>query len=236
MFPLGEKFFVNVVHHYRNQIKNEALLADVEAFTKQEINHSKAHSYFNEQLVKLGYDIDFIEDILFRRFRKAKRMLSRKRQLAVVIAYEHFTALFGDVVLKDPRWFENVDPVYVDLLRWHAAEEIEHKSVAYNVYCEIKGDYLTRIVAMIISTFDFYKNLIGYMYLFLKHDGKHTSIKTWGSLFKFLFIRPASVFQLIPGYLRYFSPWFHPDNTDNAHLVKSWKDKYYTADSGVEQA
>ena len=65
------------------------------------------------------------------------------------------------------------------------------------------------------------------MYTFLKHDGKHRSVKTWLSLLRFQFVRPASFFQLAPSYLRYFLPNFHPNDIRNSELVNEWENEFY---------
>jgi predicted metal-dependent hydrolase len=235
MFPQGEKFFVHAVNHFKHRITDPQLTADVREFARQEINHSKAHNYFNEQLARQGYDIESIEATMEKRFSGIKRVMSKKRQLAAVIAYEHFTAIFGDIVLKDPKWLEGVDPMYAQLLRWHAAEEVEHKAVAYDVYQAIGGDYPTRIIAMLVAGFAFYRRLVSYMYTFLKQDGKHKSVKTWLSILRFQFVRPASFFQLAPSYFRYFLPNFHPNDIDNSYLVSEWENDAYSPASTSPQ-
>jgi predicted metal-dependent hydrolase len=36
-------------------------------------------------------------------------------------------------------------PVMLDLLRWHGAEEVEHRSVAYNLFMHLDGRYRRRV-------------------------------------------------------------------------------------------
>src|SRR6185369_6978080 len=54
------------------------------------------------------------------------------RRLADVAALEHFTAMLGQWVLQN-RTHDDIgtDPVMLDLLRWHGAEEVEHRSLVY---------------------------------------------------------------------------------------------------------
>lgn len=222
MFPKGERFFIEVVSGFRKQITNPQLLSDIKMFSAQEAHHSNVHALHNELLKAQGYDIDSIERDQDKKFRKIKKLLSRKRQLAIVVAYEHFTAMFGEAVLKDPRWLEGLPPTYVSFLRWHAAEEIEHKSVAFNVYQSIGGGYFTRVSMMVIAFAAFYKSVISYMRYFLKADGIKGS-KAIIPLLKFMFISPGSFFQLALGHIKYFSPWFHPDKTQNMYLVDQWR-------------
>ena len=222
MFPKGELFFIEAVTAYRKDVSDTTLLKDIQLFTAQEAHHSRAHQLHNDYLKSQGYDIEKIEQDQDRKFKKLKKMLTKKQRLAVVVAYEHFTAIFAEVVLNHPEWLKDIHPVYQDFLNWHAVEEIEHKAVAFNVYQYIGGSYLMRFSMMILAFLAFYKSLIGYLNYFAKVDkiSKWQRIKV---LSKFIFIKPASFFQLTPGYLHYFSPTFHPNNRHDEALLEQWK-------------
>ena len=43
------------------------------------------------------------------------------------------------------------DPVMLDLLRWHGAEEVEHRSVAFDAYMAVDGSYPKRVVHGIVG-------------------------------------------------------------------------------------
>src|SRR5690606_31564916 len=64
---------------------------------------------------------------------------SPERQLAATVALEHFTAIMADTVLRHPHWLADADPHMRRLWRWHALEETEHKSVAFDVYMQVCG-------------------------------------------------------------------------------------------------
>ncbi|WGZ90460.1 MAG: metal-dependent hydrolase [Candidatus Thiocaldithrix dubininis] len=222
MFPKGELFFIEAVTAYRKDVSDTTLLKDIQLFTAQEAHHSRAHQLHNDYLKSQGYDIEKIEQDQDRKFKKLKKILTKKQRLAVVVAYEHFTAIFAEVVLNHPEWLKDIHPVYQDFLNWHAVEEIEHKAVAFNVYQYIGGSYLMRVSMMILAFLAFYKSLIGYLNYFAKVDkvSKWQRVKV---LSKFIFIKPASFFQLTPGYLHYFSPTFHPNNRHDEALLEQWK-------------
>ena len=47
-------------------------------------------------------------------------------------------------------------PTFVDLFRWHGAEEVEHRNVAHDVATYFSNSYLDRVSAMLMaSTFMF---------------------------------------------------------------------------------
>jgi predicted metal-dependent hydrolase len=54
-----------------------------------------------------------------------------------------------------------VDPTMLDLLRWHGAEEVEHRSVVFDVYQQLGGKYPMRVVAWAVSLFFLYWALLG---------------------------------------------------------------------------
>ena len=44
------------------------------------------------------------------------------------------------------------DPMMLDLLRWHGAEEVEHRSLVYDVYQHVSGNYVIRAFSMLMTT------------------------------------------------------------------------------------
>lgn len=66
-------------------------------------------------------------------------------RVAIIAAIEHYTAFLGDWVLNagelDRR---GADPTMLDLLRWHGAEEVEHRSVAFELFLHLDGGYRRR--------------------------------------------------------------------------------------------
>ncbi len=64
-----------------------------------------------------------------------------------------FTAVMGVWVIDSPRLDElGVDPAMIDLVRWHGAEEVEHRSVAFDVFQELCGSYSRRVVSIAGAT------------------------------------------------------------------------------------
>jgi hypothetical protein len=52
-----------------------------------------------------------------------------------IVGIEHYTAVLGQWILDAHQLDEaGADPAMMDLLRWHGAGEVEHRSVAFDVY------------------------------------------------------------------------------------------------------
>ncbi|MBC7548061.1 MAG: metal-dependent hydrolase [Polaromonas sp.] len=65
--------------------------------------------------------------------------------LAITAASEHCTAVFADGTLRYASWFDAAEPLLQTLWRWHAAEESEHRAVAFDLYTALNGSYAWRI-------------------------------------------------------------------------------------------
>lgn len=162
IFPDGEKFFIRSVQNYSDRITDEKLKAEVRDFVGQEGVHFKVHQDFwkvmeaqdlpVKQFVKVYNKLawEFLEPALYRIFPEKN---ARIFALAVTVALEHFTAMYGEYYFKNFAKNEEMLPLDMHMLfAWHAAEEIEHKSVSFDVYQYVGGGYFTRSFAMIFST------------------------------------------------------------------------------------
>lgn len=224
VFPDGERFFIDSVRHYRDQLQDPALLAEVSAFIGQEAHHGREHETFNEWLEEKGYPVAPILKQVQEGLALARQRLSPKRQLAMTIALEHFTAIMAHQFLASPELSEQMSPEIRELFLWHAVEETEHKAVAYDVYLRTGGDYWTRVTTMLQITLLFWLRIstITLNYLRADHNARPSVILAglWWMLGK-----PGPLRRLIPDYLDYYRPGFHPWDQDNRALVKPFQER-----------
>ncbi|PRH78769.1 metal-dependent hydrolase [Streptomyces solincola] len=155
LLPAGERWFVHVYRQVLPYIRDERLRADVIDFIGQEAVHSQAHDDVLPQLRRLGLDptpytaeVDWLfEKLLGDRTLppgRARRWWLMER-VALIAAIEHYTAFLGDWVLNAEELDRRgSDPVMLDLLRWHGAEEVEHRSVAFDLFQHVDGGYRRR--------------------------------------------------------------------------------------------
>jgi predicted metal-dependent hydrolase len=148
LFPAGERFFVRSVRRYVDRIEDPALREQVRAFSGQEGRHANAHEKYFEALERQGYRIrGFLRFYEAFNYRFLERILPPELRLSITVAAEHFTATLGRNGLEDDP-FANADPVMRELLMWHAAEEIEHKAVAFDVLKEVNPSYALRMAGL----------------------------------------------------------------------------------------
>jgi uncharacterized protein len=227
-FPAGERFFIQAVRAHADFVAEPALKNDVQAFCAQEGIHSREHEAYNSMLVRQGYPIAQMEARVKRILARTQRIASPLRQLAATCALEHFTALLASFVLEDPRTIAGAHPTLAALWRWHAAEENEHKAVAFDVYRAAGGSWLRRCAVMLIASGIFWFKVFEQQLRLMKHDGILCSPREWFGLLGFLLVRPGAMRRLVFPYLRYFSPRFHPWVLDNRALLERWRTEFAT--------
>ncbi|MEC3982089.1 metal-dependent hydrolase [Amycolatopsis sp. H20-H5] len=161
--PEGERWFVEVFKQAVPLIRDERLKEDVLGFIGQEAMHAEAHDGAGAHLEAAGLHIrPFLAQMewLFRRLLGDRAGLSAKareewliERLAVIAAIEHYTAFLGQWVLDAEALDRaNSDPTMLDLLRWHGAEEVEHRSVAFDLFMHLDGRYNRRVRSMAVVT------------------------------------------------------------------------------------
>lgn len=143
--------------------------------------------------------------------------------LALTIAAEFCIALMAEKILKNPEVLNDIDPEYAKLWLWHAMEEIEHKSVAYDVYRSVGGCYSERVTVLMVFTVGYsYLTMKNYFY-FLRKDKMLFNFRAWKHLLKVCFFKPGVLSQALPHYFHYFRRNFHPWEENNLYLIEKWK-------------
>ncbi|WP_411143213.1 metal-dependent hydrolase [Streptomyces sp. x-80] len=163
LLPAGERWFVKVFKEALPLVRDEELLKDVKGFMGQEATHSVQHAYVLDHLAHQGLDtgpytrhVDFLfEYLLGERPPLGVPVPERewlRFRLSLIAAIEQFTAVLGDWVL-DAEALDHADPdpVMLDLLRWHGAEEVEHRAVAFDMYEHTGGAELSRYLRRILG-------------------------------------------------------------------------------------
>jgi predicted metal-dependent hydrolase len=127
------------------------------------------------------------------------------------------------MLLADPRVLEGANEQMAALWKWHAAEENEHKAVAYDVFLAAGGTYPERFGTMVAASVIFWAKVLEHQVRMMRVDGTATSFAEWKALVTWLFIEPGPMARMIPLYFQYYRPSFHPDDIDATALLEAWK-------------
>jgi len=222
VFPEGEAFFIDSVRHYRDSVP-ATLRPQIDAFIKQEAVHSREHAYFNKQVREAGYDMSAIE-LETANWRAATKQDPPDVNLAITVATEHLTAIIAHAVLKSDRHFKHDSDEIARLWKWHAIEEIEHKAVAYDTFFAVTRDlsrferWKFRSLVLLVVSGEFVAERVRFMADLFKQDGINKP-GTWVRAFFYLLIYPGLVRQILPAWLSFFRPGFHPWDQDDRKLI-----------------
>jgi predicted metal-dependent hydrolase len=228
MFPEGERFFMDTVRHFQDRITDPQLREDVRGFLGQEGIHCREHRRYNDMLAAQWYPVEAIEGFV-RLGIMVAWLFPCAWQLALTCALEHFTAAFTDGVLRDPRMLRDAHPAFARLWRWHALEETEHKSVAFDVYQTISPGltgYLRRVLVMMFTTVGFAVQVLVHQSWLLHHDGMLWRVRARRRARRYLWKDPGLLRGGLQHYLSYYRRDFHPWQLDNSDLVERWKSHY----------
>ena len=168
ILPVGELWMCRSFNEALPYVKDEKLRADVKGFVHQEAHHASAHKVAQDYLRHYNYDIDeFLVslDNIFKQINVAPFGLTLSSTLAyrwltmrigIAAAAEHFTTMLGTWCLENQPWQnKTADKMMSDLMTWHLAEEVEHRSVAFDLYMHLCGEenkifaYLQRQMIML---------------------------------------------------------------------------------------
>jgi uncharacterized protein len=232
IFPEGERFFIRSLQKVVPDIADKDLLKDIKNFSGQEGTHAHQHMLLWKVLTKQGFSVDEyasfyrtfcydgIEKIIYKIYGKT---YGAKVSVAITAALEHYTSMLAEVVFEHQDNWASLPDEMKHLLFWHAAEEIEHKAVAFDVLRYIDNDYLLRATGMIIATTLLFGFTVAGMGMFLYQD-KH---KEWSNIpsdfveFAQTIGHPAFK-KFVEQWYKFFDKDFHPSQLENDIYAKTY--------------
>jgi predicted metal-dependent hydrolase len=228
--PYLEPFLNKTLREAQQHIDDPDLLADIKGFIGQEAQHYTNHRRYNEMLKANGYpeltEVETSFEIDYQQL--AKRSLARR--LAYCAGFETMTMGITEWLINDREaLFRGADPTVSSLVLWHMVEETEHKSVAFDVFQAVSGNYWLRLVGLVHGSMH-----VGLMsrraYIaMLKKDGcwwkLRSRLRLWGMVGRFFFKAGAAM-------VRSVHPAYHPDKVTDPAWIDQWRQAYAAHDEG----
>ena len=242
MIPEGERFVVEAVKRYRGDIDDPQLRRQANAFVGQESVHQREHERLNEVLSAAGYPTGFVHRMGVV-LHGIGRRLPRRTQLAIAAAIEHWTAVLAEHSLAGDRpspenrpTLSTVDEEISAFITWHLIEEIEHKSVAFDIMQALGTVEDQRIGAMRILVLLVGPALaLGLLVSLAKDPAAWDPRNVAGSV---RWGRENSTLsrRSFKDDIRTWSRrGFHPDERDHTDLLERWRVEAFGPGSIVEQ-
>ncbi|WP_111885410.1 metal-dependent hydrolase [Acinetobacter sp. CFCC 11171] len=235
ILPAGEFWFCRLYNKVLPQIRDEKLAEDVKAFIRQEAMHAQAHNsankeYLSQRNISIQRNLE-IMDFLFGKlladqplgFNVPKALDHQWDlfRLGVIATVEHMTCVLGKYALYNKEWERlGADPNMLDLVKWHGAEEIEHRTVAFDLYRHLGGGYISRYYQSVIVIAAVLGLWVDGAAHIMQQDSRYASIKP--AVYKpWIWREWARIAQkdnrllphplwLVSQQLGYLMPWYDP--------------------------
>ena len=168
-------------------------------------------------------------------------------RLGVIATVEHMTCVLGKYALYNKRWQElGADPEMIDLIKWHGSEEIEHRTVAFDLYRHLGGGYIARYymsVAVIVGVLGLWvdgaAHIMGQDPRFA--DKKPSLFRPWVWMEWYKIGRQDN--QVLPNpiwlvaqQIDYLMPWYNPVKEANTQDAVNYLNNSTAAKRALQQA
>ena len=229
--PYLEPYLIRSMREALKHTSDPLVEAEVRQFIGQEAQHFRQHRLLNDLLRNChdGYaDIRLIEDEMEADYQRFTATKSLKFNLAYAEGFEAATCALACNSMK----YMNTDAEMSDIKKlfvWHLTEEIEHRTVTFNIYKHLFGGYFYRLFVGIYGQYHFFK----YVYRFARFIAQNEPIadkdqaggkskSTKNSSRRSLKV----VFALLGSLLGTYLPWYDPANVELPDNIEGLSEKF----------
>lgn len=244
VLPEGERAMSHALAEALPLIEDKRLHEEVVGFVGQEATHASSHEGAREHLASIGLDTGrmtrklewMVDNVLGDRGLKgrAKHAWLCER-LGMFAALEHYTAVIGEWLLHADQLEEKgMHPTMLDLVRWHGAEEVEHRNVAFDAFMHVDGSYARRVRTAFLASFTLLVLLLSSLNYLFKNDPSASKGRFWP--LQLLSAMRRGVVPKITLFVtevpKYLNPRFHPSQLGSMDAAVRYLAKSPAANAG----
>jgi predicted metal-dependent hydrolase len=215
--PYLEPYLIRTMKVALPQIKDESLANDVRLFSQQEGHHFRNHMKYNEHLrARFAPDVAAQLVAIEQDLEADYQRFTRDESLRFNVAYaEGFEALTCGLALAsaEHRAFPRLPAA--DLFAWHMAEEIEHRTVAFDLFEHLVGSYTYRIRAGCWAQWHYLRTVDRFVRVIATALGRKLTLQ----------FRPLER-AVLRNYVRTLSPRYNPANIEIPPVVDELLEEY----------
>jgi uncharacterized protein len=206
--PYLEPYFIDAVKSAESHVSCPRLREAVRAFCAQEANHSRQHRRYCRLLRERYPRLAEFESSIQQGLLRSRQQDSLEWRLAYTAGYEAITAQLSRWLFRNAsEWFRGAEGDFPAMMTWHAAEEIEHRSVAFDVLQAVSPRLGLRTSGLLAAMRKTWSDMVPAVTYMLRVDGYGVTL---ASRARRLRIRLGLVGQLLPAAVRYVLPGYHP--------------------------
>jgi uncharacterized protein len=145
LLPHLEPYLIRTMRSARKRVSDRRLLADLDAFVGQEGQHFRQHARFNAAMRLAGFvGLEPLEAAIEADYQRFTGSKSLRFNLAYAEGFEAFTTALSRFSFES-KLLDRLHPAARELFLWHLVEELEHRTVAFDVYEHVCGGYPYRL-------------------------------------------------------------------------------------------
>jgi predicted metal-dependent hydrolase len=219
LMPYVEPYFVKSIRATLDDL-DPGLRATTDSYLKQELQHHKQHRRFNDLLRVQSPGNARVERWERRVYGWLGRTRSQRFNVAFAAGSE--TIAFGIARWIDRRvdvLFDGADPLVASLFLWHLAEEVEHKSSAFDVFEATDGSRLRYAWASTVSVLLVLAFTLAGSLTMLRSQRRLRYPLTWFRLTRWAI---SLAFTLLPVLFVSSLPGHHPSQLHDPPFLAQW--------------
>lgn len=228
-FPDGERYFIQCIRLFRDQIQDPDLQQRVADFIRQEAQHGIAHDNMNQVLIAQGMPIKKFIAHVNQRFTHALKRYPKQYNIAITAACEHLTALMASAFFSEKQTMQEAHPDIRALFAWHSIEEMEHRDVAYDVMIQVAHTpHAIRYFALVLVSVLMFGFTLQRTNGLLKADGFSLieRLKMAKRGLPWLIGASGILTRMQRDYLDWYHPHFHPNQHTIIRQYRVWVDMF----------
>lgn len=218
--PYLEPYFIDAIREGAERVADPKLKAEAVAFCSQEANHSRQHKRYCRLLQQRYPRLKEFETAIQQSLLQSRREDPLEWRLAYTAGYEAITAQLSRWMLRNAEdWFAGGDAHFGELMKWHAAEELEHRHVAYDVLQAVTKSYGLRAKGLFAAMKKTLRDIVPVVTYMLEVDGY---ARRFDSKARRLKLRLQFSLELLPAVQRYLMPGYNPAQDPSPPEFAEW--------------
>lgn len=217
MMPYLEPFLIRTMRDALPHIRDEKLKEDLKRFCAQEGEHFKQHAKANDLIRGLHPSYEALrplEQELDREFKDFTKNKPLKFKLAYAEGFESMTSAISRAQLEVGLYDRTSSPL-ADLGKWHVMEELEHRSVAFDIYEHVVGSWFYRMKQSIWSQKHYFAWVKRFReVLIAPHADLFASFEIPEIILRRKAFNKHYMRRALPRVLTTYMPWYDPNKVD----------------------
>lgn len=222
--PYLEPYLIQTMRDAKAKIDDPVLLREMDLYIGQESAHFRQHQKMNDVIAKTTAHSRPLEAAFQADYKAFRETRSEAFHLAYAEGFEALTMAIAQTLVEDRvRIWEGADAAPVSMILWHMVEEIEHKTVTFDVFERLHGGYFMRAYGFFYASGHLIgRGFQGYARM-LRDDGL---LSRWDSRWRRWRTLSRFFFGVARRAVRVLNPWYDPRQTRDPSWALAWITRY----------